>query len=79
MKDFWKNEWDLFLEDMRIVGEFCLQPVTFGKKADPMLRPSMEEAEAKSEAGGFWKKEWELFKQDMNNVVEFLMQPVEFK
>lgn len=82
MKEFWKNEWQLFLEDMRILGEFCLQPVeiTYGKK-DLMLKPTTEEisekgAEAKT---GFWAKEWDLFKQDMQNAKEFWMQPVEFK
>lgn len=80
MKGFWKNEWDLFLEDMRVLGEFCLQPVTlFGNEENKMLKPSNEEIEEKAEMGGFWSNQWNLFKQDMNNMVDFLTQPVTFK
>ena len=32
MKEFWKNEWQLFLDDMQTLGEFFLQPVTFSPK-----------------------------------------------
>lgn len=82
MKEFWKNEWNLFLEDMRELGEFCLQPIeiTLWGKSDLMLKPSVEEVEAKVEAGavGFWQNEWNLFKQDLQNARDFLMQPVDF-
>lgn len=83
MKEFWKNEWNLFLDDMRELGEFCLQPVeiTFWGKSNLMLKPTYEEVEQKvqTEATGFWKNEWDLFKQDLQNAKEFLIQPVEFK
>lgn len=82
MKEFWKNEWKLFLDDMRELGEFCLQPIeiTLWGKSDLMLKPSVEEVEAKVESGatGFWQNEWNLFKQDLQNARDFLMQPVDF-
>lgn len=83
MKEFFKNEWKLFLEDMRELGEFCLQPVeiTLWGKSNLMLKPSYDEVESKVQAGevGFWQNEWNLFKQDLKNAKEFLTQPVEFK
>lgn len=83
MKEFFKNEWRLFLEDMRELGEFCLQPVeiTFWGKSNLMLKPTYDEVEAKVQDGevGFWQNEWNLFKQDLKNAKEFLTQPVEFK
>lgn len=83
MKDFWKNEWSLFLEDMRQLGEFCMQPVEITgipwRKADPMLNASVEEAEARASEGGFWANQWDMFKNEMQNAREFLTQPVEFK
>ena len=48
MEGFWKREWNLFLKDMQELGEFFLQPVTFGKK-DLMLKPTKEEVIEKSE------------------------------
>lgn len=85
-KGFWANEWDLFLEDMRQLGEFCLQPieitVPWQTKNAQMLRPTAEEIEQKAdseESMGFWQREWALFKQDLNNAKEFLTQPVTFK
>lgn len=77
--DFWKKEWSLFLDDMQTLGEFCLQPVTFGKKKDEnlMLRPTMEEIEVKAgfETEGFWKKEWNLFLNDMQTLGEIFIDP----
>ncbi|MEG2348671.1 MAG: hypothetical protein RSB67_03385 [Clostridia bacterium] len=82
MKDFWKNEWSLFLEDMKVLGEFCLQPVeiTYGKK-DLMLKPTTEEIQEKGQEAstGFWANEMQQFKTDLSNAKEFLMQPIEFK
>ncbi len=85
-KSFWKNEWDLFLNDMRELGEFCLQPieitVPWKKKENQMLNPTIEEVAQKAdslESMGFWQKQWDLFKQDLSNAKEFLTQPVTFK
>ena len=83
MKDFWKNEWKLFLDDMRELGEFCLQPIEITgipwKKSNPMLRPTYEEVESKADQVGFWRNEWNLFKEDLKHAKDFLTQPVEFK
>lgn len=82
-QNFFKYEWGLFLEDMRTLGEFCLQPVEItgipGEKNKQMLKPTIEEIESKSNQAGFWKNEWDLFKEDINNAVDFLTQPVTFK
>ncbi|MDD2627935.1 MAG: hypothetical protein PHR25_05595 [Clostridia bacterium] len=80
MKDFWKKEWELFLQDMQELGDFFLQPVTFGKK-DLMLRPTEEETIEKAETVGssFWKKEKEAFLKDMEELGDFFLQPVTFK
>lgn len=85
-KGFWANEWDLFLNDMRELGEFCLQPieitVPWKTKNTQMLKPTADEIELKAdseESMGFWQREWALFKQDLNNAKEFLTQPVTFK
>ncbi len=83
MKEFFKNEWKLFLDDMRELGEFCLQPVeiTLWGKSNLMLKPTYDEVEAKAQYSevSFWQNEWNLFKQDLKNAKEFLTQPVEFK
>lgn len=79
MKDFWKNEWNLFLNDMQELGEFFLQPV--GGAKPKMLRPTMEETKMKAELQpkqGFWSREWNAFLMDMQNIGEFFLQPVEF-
>ena len=48
MKDFWKNEWQLFLDDMQTLGEFFLQPVTFSSKS-LQLQASVEERNENTE------------------------------
>lgn len=85
MKEFWKNEWNLFLNDMQELGEFFLQPVEItgipGKSKPKMLRPTVEETKIKAEAEtqqGFWSREWNAFLMDMQNIGEFFLQPVEF-
>lgn len=85
-KGFWRNEWDLFLNDMRELGEFCLQPieitVPWKKYDNQMLNPTIEEVAQKADSAdsmGFWQKQWDLFKEDLNNAKEFLTQPVTFK
>lgn len=81
MKEFWKNEWKLFLDDMQELGEFFLQPIEItgipGKSSKMMLKPSVEEVRAKSSEGGFWAREWKSFMNDMDNFGEFLLQPIE--
>ena len=82
MKEFWKNEWQLFLNDMPELGEFCLQQdeiTVVPWKKSAALKPSVEEIEQKCDQVGFWQNEWNLFKQDLQNAKDFLMQPVEFK
>ena len=85
-KGFWRNEWELFLQDMQELGEFCLQPieitVPWRKKENQMLNPTIQEIVEKADVNdsmGFWAKQWDLFKQDMNNAKDFLTQPVSFK
>lgn len=76
MKEFWKNEWQLFLDDMQTLGEFFLQPVTFSPK--PLqLQSSIEEREEQIEVQNLGI--WGSFKQGCANAKEFLMQPVRFK
>lgn len=86
-KGFWANEWDLFLQDMKELGDFCLQPVEitvpWKKKEVQMLRPTVQEVAEKVDSAegnvGFWQQQWDLFKEDLNNAKEFLTQPVTFK
>lgn len=76
MKDFWKNEWQLFLGDMQTLGEFFLQPVTFSPK--PLqLEASIEEREEQAEVQDIGL--WGSFKQGCSNAKDFLTQPVKFK
>ncbi len=76
MKDFFKNEWKLFLDDMQTLGEFFLQPVTFSPK--PLqLQASIEEREQQVEVQNVGI--WQSFKQGCANAKEFLTQPVTFK
>jgi len=80
MEGFWKREWRLFLQDMQELGEFFLQPVTFGKK-DLMLRPTSEEVMEKADTvtDSFWQREKKAFLQDMQELGEFFLQPVTFR
>lgn len=76
MKEFWKNEWQLFLDDMQTLGEFFLQPVTFSSK--PLqLQSSVEERDENTEVQNVGI--WNSFKQGCSNAKEFLFQPVKFK
>lgn len=82
MGEFWKKEWNLFLEDINAFTEFWTQPVVFSNNKNEMLRPSGEELQEKAELeseAGFWTREWNSFLQDVNNVKEFFTQPVMFK
>lgn len=60
MKDFFKNEWRLFLEDMQAWGEMILSVF----EEQPLMLDSAEEKEPKV---GFFKNEWKLFKTDIGN------------
>ena len=80
MKEFWKNEWNLFLNDMKELGEFFLQPVEITGipgRSNVMLKPTVEETRAKASEGGFWAREWNQFLNDMEKIGDFCMQPVE--
>lgn len=84
MGNFWKNEWNLFVGDMKELGDFCLQPIQITilpfQKKNLELRPSMEEAEYKASTGesDFWSNQANLFKEECRNAKEFLTQPVNF-
>ncbi len=52
MKDFWKEEVQLFKQDVENIWDFLFMPVTFGKKKDDTLalRPNEEEIITKAQA-----------------------------
>ncbi len=80
MKEFWKNEWDLFKQDINEAVNFLTQPVDItvgGKKL--MLKPAVEEVAEKSEQRGFWANQWELFNKDCEAIANFLTKPINFK
>lgn len=82
MDSFWKKEWKLFLADMQELGDFFMQPVTWGfEKKDLMLKPTCDEVMEKAETStdGFWQKEKQAFVNDMKELGEFFLQPVTFK
>ena len=76
MKEFWRNEWQLFLDDMQTLGEVFLQPVTFSSKS-LQLQASVEERDENTEVQNVGI--WDSFKQGCSNAKEFLFQPVKFK
>lgn len=78
---FWKNEWDLFKQDMKVVGDFLVQPVYFSEidYSSKSLQPTMDEVKEKASQGGFWAKQWKMFENEFDNAMDFLMQPVKFK
>lgn len=54
----WKNEWQLFLNDMQELGEFCLQPVEITGvpwKKSAALKPFSRRIEQKCDQVGFGK------------------------
>ena len=78
MKDFFKNEWNLFKQDMQDLGEMImgglegedellLSPV--GNK--PLMLSEGEQKE------GFFKKEWKAFMKDMQDWGEMIMAAFE--
>lgn len=81
MGEFWKNEWDLFKDDLSSVARFLTQPVviTFGNEDPLMLRPTAEEAMGKSSTSSFWKNEWDLFTKEYDSFLNYISQPVKFK
>ncbi len=81
MKEFWKNEWELFKMDLENVKDFLSQPVelTLWGKSDLMLKPSINEIQEKADTVGFWQNEWNLLMEDIQNAKDFLMQPITFK
>lgn len=52
MKDFWKEEVQLFKQDIENIWDFLFQPVTFGsRKQDALsLRPNEQEIVEKAQA-----------------------------
>ncbi len=92
MKDFWKDELDLFKKDIENLWDFMFQPVTFGSKEETLsLKPDEEEIVSKATAianndeslsdmdrnsEGFWNREFNLLKKDVENAWDFLFQPV---
>ncbi len=95
MKDFWKDEFELFKKDIEKAWDFLFQPVTFGKKEEVLsLKPDEDEIIAKAAAiknndenltemdrasESFWSREFELLKKDVENAWDFLFQPVVIK
>ena len=79
MKDFFKNEFDLFKQEMGIVADFLFQPVDLGVTSPQMLKPSVSEITEKAEVSGFWANEFALFKNDLEKISDFLFQPIEVK
>ncbi len=93
MKDFWKDELELFKRDVENFWDFLFQPVTFGNKEKVLtLRPDEKEIVEKASAlannseelsdmdknsEGFWNREFELLKKDVENAWDFLFQPVQ--
>ena len=94
MKEFWKDELDLFKKDIENFWDFMFQPVTFGKKETVLsLKPDNEEIIAKAEAiankdesvagmdsqtENFWNNEFNSLKNDVENFWDFLFKPVTF-
>ena len=83
MDGFWKNELNLFKEDVRNFKEFWTQPITFSDDTNLMLKPTFEETENKVNCEGitdsFWSREWNMFLGEMESVKSFLTQPVVLK
>ena len=93
MKEFWKDELELFKKDVEKAWDFLFQPVTFGKKEEVLaLKPNEEEIVEKAtaiannveglsdmdkESQGFWNREFELLRKDVENAWDFLFQPVQ--
>ena len=52
MKEFWKDELNLFKQDIENLWDFLFQPVTFGRKKEQVLalRPDQAEIMEKAEA-----------------------------
>ena len=76
MKGFWKNEWDLFLDDMQTLGEFFFQPVTLSSKPAQLqasVEDKVQDLNQVQNAGV-----WESFKQGLSNAKDFLFQPIKF-
>lgn len=68
MKDFFKNEWNLFKADMQDLGEMVIS--VFEKEERLMLNASNKVVEKKE---GFFKKEWKLFLNDMQDLGEMIL------
>ena len=78
MKDFWKNQWDLFKVDMDNFSKFWTQPITFKKEATLELKPAVEEIAEKKEEPGFWKKQWSLFEEEYDSFLNYITEPIHF-
>lgn len=92
MKDFWKDELELFKKDVENIWNFMFQPVTFGKKEEILsLKPDEDEIISKATSianndenvtemdkasESFWSREFDLLKKDIENAWDFLFQPV---
>lgn len=77
MKEFWKNEWDLFKIDVDNFVKFWAQPVTFS--SNKALNPTYEEISEKSDKGGFWKDQWDQFTKEYDSALDYLTKPISFK
>ena len=79
MKDFFKNEWNLFLDDMQSLGELLMSPfvkeehLRLDMPKSEMLDFAMPATEASPKAPGFWAREWQAFKNDMQGLGECIL------
>ena len=76
MKEFFENQWNLFLDDMQEIGDFFLD--AFGANEKLML-DTPKQAKVKESAGedGFFAREWKLFLHDMQDWGEMVMAAFE--
>lgn len=77
MKDFFKNEWNLFLDDMQSLGELIMSPFVKEEhlKLDMPKFDAVDFAmpETQAKAPSFWAREWQAFKNDMQGIGECIL------
>lgn len=73
MKEFFKNEWKLFLQDMQDLGEMFAAPFD----DDPLLMLNAAPVEKKERKEGFWARECRLFLEDMQAWGEMILSVFE--
>lgn len=81
MNSFWKNEWEMFCNEVDSALSFLMKPVNFfGSEEDKLrLRPTSQEAQEKSETSSFWKNEWNMFCNEVDGALDYLTKPMDIK